>query len=238
MSTLVNTDQSIATTADEIWLNSHFLHWWLLPSLHAHPSWLPHLLPDSIDPLPTAGSAFHGALHQHWSSQLLTRKTVDTTQLTAITVHPTLALCIAPSALFDSWLQHAGILMASTPLRRCIDRASREHVQQALGDQALVWAIQTAPHLYPGEPNINALEWHGLDLAESMLWLGAQLLWTALEDAPCALRERVLWQLPMHWDAFEKPSTHWPSASEAQAVCLKLINTLDSAWLSSLPKTH
>lgn len=238
MHTLLKEEQSIASNADGIWLNSHFLHWWLLPSLHVHASWLPRLVADVIAPLPDSDSAIYAPLHQHWSSQLLSQQAVDTAALSTITSHPALPLCMASPALLDPWLQHAGMLMSSPQLRRCIDRASRLHVQQGLGPQALTWAVQIAPQLHAGLTDITQLQWHDLELAESMRWLGSQLLWTVLEGAPSALRERLLWLLPMHWQSLPKPQIRWPSSAEALAVSLQLMNTLDSAWLSSLPKTH
>lgn len=237
MSTLVE-EKNIAISTDGIWLNSHFLHWWMLPSLHVHESWLPHLVADAALPLAGSDGAIHHALHQHWSSQLLERLAVDSAQLTALTAHPALPVCIASSTLLHRWLQHAGMLMSSPQLRRCIDRSSRMQVQQALGEHALDWAVRTAPQLHAGLSAITQLQWHGMALGESMHWLGAQLLLSALEGAPAVLRERLQWQLPMQWLSLAKPTANWPTPADAAVISLQLMNTLDSAWLSSLPKTR
>lgn len=231
-------EKNIAGSADGIWLNSHFLHWWLLPSLHVHDSWLPHLVADAALPLAGSGGTLHSALHQHWSSQLLEQQVVDSAQLAALATHPVLPVCIAEPTLLHVWLQHAGMLMGSTRLRRCIDRSSRMQVQQALGEHALDWVVRTAPQLHTGLSAITELQWHGMALDESMRWLGAQLLLSALEDAPSVLRERVQWQLPMQWLSLAKPDAHWPTPTDAAAISLQLMNTLDSVWLSSLPKTR
>lgn len=246
MSSLLTEDKNMAISADSIWLNRYFLHWWLLPSLHVHASWLPHLVADAELSLISTGSAIpesehaalHGALHQHWSAQLLLQQGVNSAQLAAITAHPALPVCMASPALFDRWLLHAGMLMASPQLRRCIDRSSRIQIRQTLGDQALEWAVRTAPRLHTGLASMTQLQWHGMELGASVRWLGAQLLAVAMDDAPTALHERLQWQLPMQWKSLETPDAHWPTPVDACAISLQLMNTLDSAWLSSLPKTR
>lgn len=246
MPALLEEEKNRPISADGMWLNGHFLHWWLLPSLYVHASWLPHLVPDAqLSLISTDSTAaerehatLHRALHQHWSAQLLAQQGVDNAQLAAITGHPVLPVCMASAALLDRWLLHAGMLMVGPLLRRCIDRNSRIQIQQTLGDQALDWAVHTAPKLHAGVATMTQLQWHGLDPAASMRWLGAQLLAVALADACTALRERMQWRLPMHWQSLETPDAHWPAPADACAISLQLMNTLDFAWLSSLPKTH
>lgn len=203
-----------------------------------HAGWQAELIPDWLSLEEQEHSHLLPHLHSHWSAALLEEHSPPSDTVHALIQHAAFPLAIAPDHLLKPLAQQAGMVMAGKLLRRGIDRTSRARVQQALGDDALQWAATQAPSLHPGLTTLTDLTIEGMDLPESMQFIGLQLLLHSMQTAPDYLRTRTQWRFPATWATFPALAVEWPSPPQALDICQGLMNSLDSTWLSCLPKTH
>lgn len=209
----------------------------LLPSRLLHVDRAQALWPETPEHADLlALPAVQQSLHRLRSAQLL--KTLGSHAEPVTDIHqPQLALALAPPHLLDALTAKAGALLSGTALRQTIERKKVLEHRSQLGEPLYAWVQEDAIELHTGLDAAQLRPWQGDDLSITIHTLGAGLVAQSWQDAPEPLRLRANWRLAPCADRADVRAASGLSPDAARALCMKLIQPLDSTWLSSFPAT-
>lgn len=229
---------AFASASPTLW--AQLLAFQLLPSRQLHPARTP-AWQDELQALgPLADQpALQRLLHQRWSAGLLVSWGSAAAPVPDLS-HPAWVLALLPPELLNRLVRRAGLLLLGAELRRTVLRTQVLAMHAAFGVDALHWVRHQAFDVHPGLTDGH--QWltehtpaHYQRAADA---LGTGLLAQSWQDAPADLQHHADCRLPPEADRPGVRTASGLDAAQARALCLQLLASLESTWLSSFPATH
>lgn len=210
----------------------------LLPSRTLHRERADALWPEDREHAPLlALGGVKKALHRQRSQQLLASLGAHADPILSLE-HVELPLALAKPKLLTQLMQRAGAMLLGGTLRQTIERPKVMQAREALGESLLSWVLDEAADCHAGLEDSQLRCWSQADLNATALTLGSGLVALAWKEAPAGLLLRANWKLPFCAEQPDLQATSGLSPRAARGLCLKLLQQLDSTWLSYFPATR
>lgn len=198
----------------------------LLVSQALDPARALNLWPASMQGL-LADPQTRAAVHRHGSGHLIESLGL----MPAWDDEPALPLACAPAAIFAELRLRCGLVVLGRSLRQTIAGADVRMLIAALGAERLAFARLQARAMWDGDsPEPLAPSRAG----EQASGWGAALLWQAFDAASQAVGRRGQLRLPESCARLALPDGLATPAA-AMPLALRVLEQVDSAWLSSFP---
>lgn len=204
-----------------------------------HPSRLAQVLPEPVGGWmadPDTSPLEASCLQRHAASDLLQRLALP---LVDSLDHAVLPVAMAPPELFERLVQCCGLALLGPAIRRVITRADVAQLESSLQPWGLDFARRSAPRCWPGTEAAVALAPEQADGQAGEL--GAAVLEMAFDHAPPAVAQRARLRLPPPAQSAREHVEAALGGADAMAasdLALRVLQELDSSWLSSFPAHH